>query len=106
MIALYEKLRAAMFEEFRGVETGATKDYINWKVSGVRRTRQFANFYIQKENICILTLTPRTRQGAGETVSDDHMWTLNYRTYISTNADIEKTQGILLDSYKQIKQLV
>ena len=106
MISLYEKLRATMFEQFGKVETGATSYYIHWNVSGASRTRQFANIYIQKEKIRIETLEPRRKYSIGENVPDTHGYTLNYRTDISSVADIEKVKGIILESYNQIKHLV
>lgn len=106
MIALYEKLRTTMFEHFGEVGTGATSYYIHWDVSGAYRTRQFANIYIQKEKIRIETLEPRSKYSIGENVPDTHGYTLNYRTDISSVADIEKVKGIILESYNQIKQLV
>lgn len=100
MLALYQKLRAAVFDSFEEAGTGATADYISWNVSG---RRQFAIFYIQKKKIRILTLTPRNNHSVGEVVPDSHLWTLNYQTDISTDSDIEKVKGILFDSYSQIK---
>ena len=100
MSALYQKLKGALFDEFDSAGTGATADYISWNVNG---RRQFANFYIQKKKIRILTLTPRNSHSVGEAVPDTHLWTLNYQTDISTDADIEKVKDILLDSYTQIK---
>ena len=99
MMALYQKLRREIFDSFEGVGTGATADYISWNVNG---RRQFANFYIQKKKIRILTLTPRNSHGIGETVPDTHLWTLNYQTDVSTDADIEKVKHIIFDSYTQI----
>ena len=106
MISLYEKLRATMFEYFGKVGTGATSYYIHWDVSGASRTRQFANIYIQKKKIRIETLEPRNKYSLGENVPDTHGYTLNYRTDISVDADIEKVKKIILESYNQIKQLV
>ena len=100
MMALYQKLRAALFDAFDGAGTGATADYISWNVNG---KRQFANFYIQKKKIRILTLTPRNNHNVGASVPDTHLWTLNYQTDISVDADIEKVKSILIDSYNQIK---
>lgn len=100
MLALYQKLKEALFDNFSDAGTGATADYISWNVNG---KRQFANFYIQKKKIRILTLTPRNSQSVGETVPDTHLWTLNYQTDIATVSDIEKIKDILLDSYRQIK---
>ena len=106
MIALYEKLRATMFEYFVEVATGATSYYIHWDVNGALRTRQFAIIYIQKEKIRIETLKPRCDHGIGENVPETHGYTLNYRTDISSVADIKKVKDIILDSYNQIKHLV
>lgn len=106
MISLYDKLRATLFEYFDEVGTGATSYYIHWDVSGAYRTRQFANIYIQKKKIRIETLKPRNKYSIGENVPDTHGYTLNYRTDISADADIEKVKGIILESYNQIKQLV
>lgn len=100
MLALYQKLKEALFDNFSDAGTGATADYISWNVNG---KRQFANFYIQKKKIRILTLTPRNSQSVGETVPDTHLWTLNYQTDIVADSDIEKIKDILLDSYRQIK---
>ena len=100
MLALYQKLKEALFDNFSDAGTGATADYISWNVNG---KRQFANFYIQKKKIRILTLTPRNSQSVGETVPDTHLWTLNYQTDIVAVSDIEKIKDILLDSYRQIK---
>ena len=100
MMALYQKLKEALFDMFEGAGTGATADYISWNLHG---KRQFANFYIQKKKIRILTLTPRNNHSVGEAVPDTHLWTLNYQTDICTDADIEKVKDILVDSYAQIK---
>ena len=106
MISLYEKLKELMSKDFDDMGTGATADYIHWNVSGARRTRQFANFYIQKRKIRILTLTPTSNYGIGEAVPDTHLWVLNYQTDIFSETDIDKVRGVLLDSYNQIKQLI
>ena len=106
MVALYKKLRATMFECFGDIGTGATSYYIHWDISGAQKTRQFANIYIQKAKIRIETLPPMGDYGIGENVPDTHGYTLNYRSDISRDTDIEKVKGIILESYKQIKQLV
>ena len=106
MVDLYKKLKVALFKDFMDVGTGATSYYVHWNVSGANRTRQFANFYIQKGKIRILTLTPIRNYGLCESVPDTHLWVLNYQTDIYTEADIEKVKGIILDSYNQIKQLI
>lgn len=103
MLDLYRKLRAALFESFDNAGTGATADYISWNVGG---KRQFANFYIQKKKIRILTLTPQNKTSVGEAVPDTHLWTLNYQTDIYVESDIEKVKDLIFDSYQQIKLLI
>ena len=76
MISLYMKLRNVAYEGLENVTTAATADYISWGING---GRQFANLYIQKKKIRILTLEPLKRYDLGETVPDTHLWTLNYQ---------------------------
>ena len=104
MIELYEKLKETVFariNEIEDVGTGATSYYVSWNISG---RRQFANFYIQKKKIRILTLSPIRTHELGETVPDTHAWTLNYQIDISSAMEIEQAAEIILDSYAQIKQ--
>ena len=106
MIELYKKLKETVFAriyEIEEVGTGATSYYVSWNVSG---RRQFANFYIQKKKIRILTLTPISVHSIGETVPDTHAWTLNYQVDISSEADIAQVTGILLESYHQVKHAI
>lgn len=106
MVELYEKIKDTVFvriAEIDTVGTGATSYYISWNISG---RRQFANFYIQKKKIRILTLPPISAHDIGETVPDTHAWTLNYQVDISSESDIERVTGILLESYNQVKQSI
>lgn len=107
MLKLYEKLRTTMFEYFdkNKIETGATSYYAHWDVVG-NKQRQFTIIYIQKAKIRIETLVPLRNYNIGENVPDTHGYTLNYRTDIFAEEDIEKVKGIILDSYNQIKQLI
>ena len=107
MLSIYKKLRTIMFENFDKniIETGATSYYVHWDVVGVKQ-RQFANIYIQKAKIRIETLVPLRNYNIGEIVPDTHKYTLNYRTDIFMDEDIEKVKGIIIDSYNQIKQLI
>lgn len=100
---LYLKLRAIALEFLEDVTTAATAYYVSWSIDG---GRQFANFYIQKKKVRILTLKPLRKYAFGENVPDTHGYTLNYQTDIFENEDIEKVKGIILDSYNQIKQLI
>lgn len=106
MVALYEKLRAAVLAVLGDVGTGAVSYYIHWDISGTRRTRQFALLYIQRKKIRIETLVPSGKHRLGEMIPDTHRYTLNYRTDITSEADIEEAKEIIAESYRQIRQLV
>ena len=99
MINLYTKLKSATFEGLEGVTTAATADYISWSIDG---GRQFANFYIQKKKIRILTLEPIKKHNLGESVPDTHLWTLNYQTDIFNENDIEEARKIICESYSKV----
>lgn len=107
MLRVYKELRTIMFKYFdkNAIKTGATSYYVHWDIVGMKQ-RQFANIYIQKAKIRIETLVPLRNYNIGENVPDTHKYTLNYRTDIFENEDIEKVKGIILDSYNQIKQLI
>ena len=99
MIDLYLKLRTIAFENLEDVTTAATADYISWSING---GRQFANFYIQKKKIRILTLEPMKKYNLGENVPDTHLWTLNYQTDIYSENDIEEAKNIIYESYDKL----
>ena len=99
MIDLYLKLRTIAFENLENVTTAATADYISWSING---GRQFANFYIQKKKIRILTLEPMRKYNLGENVPDTHLWTLNYQTDIYSENDIEVAKDIIYESYDKL----
>ena len=99
MIDLYLKLRSVAFENLEDVTTAATADYISWSING---GRQFANFYIQKKKIRILTLEPMKKYNLGENVPDTHLWTLNYQTDIYSENDIEVAKDIIYESYDKL----
>lgn len=103
MVMIYKNLKEIVFEKLENVGTGATADYVSWNVGG---KRQFANFYIQKKKIRILTLAPIGEHSVGERVPDTHLWTLNYQTDIHSSADIEKVKEVLLESYGQVRSLL
>lgn len=96
---LYLKLRAIVFEILEDVTTAATADYVSWSING---GHQFANFYIQKNKIRILTLEPMRKYALGENVPDTHLWTLNYRTDIFSENDIETAKNIIYESYNKL----
>lgn len=99
MINLYLKLKTATFVNLKNVTTAATADYISWSIDG---GRQFANFYIQKKKIRILTLEPVRKYSLGECVPDTHLWTLNYKADVYSEDNIEVVKNIIHDSYKKL----
>ena len=99
MIDLYMKLRSVTFNTLKCVATAATADYISWRLNG---GRQFANFYIQKKKIRMLTLEPIREYHLGETVPDTHLWTLNYQTDIFSESDIDEAKHIIYESFRKI----
>ena len=100
MIDLYLKVRNIVFEKLEDVTTAATADYISWSINA---GRQFANFYIQKKKIRILTLEPMRRYSLGSSVPDTHLWTLNYQIDIFNYEDVEETKNIICESYNKIR---
>ena len=99
MISIYMKLRTVVFDALEGVTTAATADYISWSING---GRQFANFYIQKKKIRILTLEPMRKYSLGLSVPDTHLWTLNYQVDIYNDDNIEEAKNIICESYNKI----
>ena len=51
----------------------------------------------------MLTLKPSKNYSIGNSVPDNFLWTLNYRSYIDSIDDIEEAQEIILASYNQRK---
>ena len=96
---LYLKLRSISFDVLENVATAATADYVSWSIDG---GRQFANFYIQKKKIRMLTLEPMRKYELGENVPDTHLWTLNYQTDIFSEKDIETAKDIIYESYNKL----
>lgn len=99
MKELYLKLKSLIFDKLENVATAATADYISWSIDG---GRQFANFYIQKKKIRILTLEPIKKYSLGDCVPETHLWTLNYQTDIFSENDIQIAKNIIYESYDKL----
>lgn len=99
MLDLYLQLKVVVYDTLDDVSTAATADYISWSITG---GRQFANFYIQKKKIRILTLEPMKKHSLGESVPDTHLWTLNYQTDIRSKDDIDVIKNIIYESYDRV----
>ena len=98
-VNLYVKLRSAAFPKFEDTTTAATAEYISWSING---GRQFANLYVQKKKIRILTLVPSGKYNLGVNVPDTHLWTLNYQIDVYSEADIDEAIKIIYESYCKV----
>ena len=103
MVELYKNLKETVFESLENIGTGATSYYASWNVEG---KRQFAELFIQRRKIRILTLPPISECSTGELVPDTHLWTLNYQTDIYSADDIDEVKEIIFESYRQIRALL
>lgn len=99
MVDIYQKLQSKVYDKLSGVEMHVLPQYIAWRVKGVC----FAEIHLQKNNVMILTLKPNKNYSIGNSVPDNFLWSLNYRSYMNSIDDIEEAQEIILDSYNQRK---
>ncbi len=100
LVEIYQRLQAEIFNALEGVEMYVLPRYIGWRVDGI----YFAEFKIQRNYLRVMTLVPSSTFAIGEKVPDSYLWTLNYRTYISSHDEIEEVKGIIWDSYGQRAQ--
>lgn len=49
----------------------------------------------------MLSLQPKQEYSIGQKVPDNFLWSLNYRSYVETDADLTAAKEILQDSYAQ-----
>ncbi len=97
MVDLYKNLQSDVYDTLNGVEMYVLPQYIGWRVNGV----YFAEIHIQRNKIMMLTLKPSKDYAIGNKVPDNYLWSLNYRSYISSIDDIEDAKNILKESYSQ-----
>ena len=98
IVAMYKKLQDEVFASISGTSIGLTSAYISWIAGG----RQFAEIYIQRNRIMLLTLEPTSIHSIGNKVPESFGWgRLCYRTYINSEEDFEEAKNIIIESYKQ-----
>ena len=95
LVDIYMQIQQDVFEKMPDTERYVLPQYIGWRKNG----KYFAEIHIQNRKISILTLAPDKDYSIGSKVPENFLWTLNYRTQISTVDDIEAVEEILLDSY-------
>lgn len=99
MVNIYKELQSTVYDALDGVEMYVLPQYIGWRVNGI----YFAEIHIQRNKLMMLTLEPNKICTIGSKVPDNFLWSLNYRSYISSMNEIEEAKNILRDSYTQRK---
>ena len=99
MVNIYKELQSTVYDALDGVEMYVLPQYIGWRVNGI----YFAEIHIQRNKLMMLTLEPNKICTIGSKVPDNLLWSLNYRSYISSMNEIEEAKNILRDSYTQRK---
>lgn len=97
LVELYLRLHRDVYDKMADTELYVLPQYIGWRKNG----KYFAELHIQQRKISILTLVPDKEYFIGSRVPDNFLWTLNYRTQVSSLNDIEDAEEILLDSYRK-----
>ena len=97
MVSLYETLQAEVYDKIDGAEMHVLPQYIGWRVNG----KYFAEIHLQRNRIMMLSLQPKQEYSIGQKVPDNFLWSLNYRSYVETDADLTAAKEILQDSYAQ-----
>ena len=96
-VDIYQVLHDSVFNVLDDVDIHVLPQYVAWRVNG----KHFLELHIQRNNIMMLTLMPRRTYTIGDKVPDKFLWTLNYRTYLTTQDDIEEAKQIIIESYNQ-----
>lgn len=97
MVGLYRQLHTRIMETLEDVELHVIPQYIGWRVKG----KYFGEIQIQRNRIRLMTLVPKKECCFGEKLPETYLWSMPYRSYIETTADVEETVAVLLDSYRQ-----
>lgn len=97
LVDIYLQLQHEVLEKMSETELYVLPQYIGWRKSG----KYFAEIHIQQRKISILTLVPDKEYSIGSRVPENFLWTLNYRTQVSSLDSIEAAEEILLDSYRK-----
>ena len=99
MVNIYKELQSTVYDALDGVEMYVLPQYIGWRVNGI----YFAEIHLQRNKLMMLTLEPNKIFTIGSKDPDNFLWSLNYRSYISSINEIEEAKNILRDSYTQRK---
>lgn len=94
---LYVRLQQDIFDKLADTELYVLPQYIGWRKNG----KYFAEIHIQQRKISILTLAPDKEYSIGGKVPDNFLWTLNYRTQVTSDEDVAEAEEILLASYEK-----
>lgn len=97
LVDIYTVLHNSIFESLNDVDIHVLPQYVAWRVNG----RHFLELHIQRNNIMMLTLMPKRKYSIGDKVPDKFLWTLNYRTYLTSSEDVEEAKQIIMESYNQ-----
>lgn len=95
LVEMYKNLQKIVFENLSEVEIYVLPQYISWKING----KCFGELHIQRNKLMMLTLLPANNYEIGNRVPDSYNWTLNYRSYVNSDSDLEEAKSILVESY-------
>ena len=95
MVRLYNALQAEVYDTLNGVEMHVLPQYIAWRANG----KYFAEIHLQRNRIMMLSLHPKQEHSIGDPVPENFLWSLNYRSYVGSDADLSDAKEILMDSY-------
>lgn len=97
LVELYKRLQEDVYDKLTDTELYVLPQYIGWRKNG----KYFAEIHIQQRKISILSLAPDKEYSIGGKVPDNFLWTLNYRTQVTSDEDISAAEEILQDSYRK-----
>lgn len=101
MVEYYFKIYDALKEKISSLYETATKNYIALKCN--ESSKIIAEIHIQssKRKICIITKEPKTDiYKTGEKLSDNYLWSLDYRIYLKENENFDMVINGLFEVYQ------
>ena len=101
MVEYYFKIYDALKEKIPGLYETATKNYIALKCN--ESSKIIAEIHIQssKRKICIITKEPKTDiYKTGEKLSNNYLWSLDYRIYLKENENFDMVINGLFEVYQ------
>lgn len=97
VVEIYRELQTNVYDKLSNVEMHVLPQYIGWRVNG----KYFVEIHLQRNRIMMLSLPPKQEYSIGDKVPDNFLWSLNYRSYVDSMADVAAAIEILKDSYSQ-----